>query len=74
VRVEELLISDPQERAVHWLALEQGEYRPLARSGLVELGPRELSARIDWPALAEQCAGRVEMRRGLDSVLAAGTA
>jgi Uma2 family endonuclease len=49
--VEELLIVDPQERAVHWLALEAGEYRPVARSGLVGLGAGELAARVDWPAL-----------------------
>jgi hypothetical protein len=47
--VDELLIVDPQERAVHWLALEAGEYRPVARSALVELGSDELAERIDWP-------------------------
>ena len=51
--VDELLIVDPQERAVHWLALEAGEYRPVARSGLVDLGPRELAERIVWPALED---------------------
>jgi Uma2 family endonuclease len=49
--VEELLIVDPQERAVHWLALVGGEYLPIERSGLVELGPAELGAQINWPAL-----------------------
>ncbi|MGA2470787.1 MAG: hypothetical protein ABSG64_08870 [Solirubrobacteraceae bacterium] len=49
--VDELLIVDPQERAVEWLALDGGEYRPIARSGLVDLGPGELTERIDWPAL-----------------------
>ncbi len=48
--VDELLIIDPQERSVHWLALDGGEYRPATRSSLVELGPDELSGRIDWPA------------------------
>lgn len=51
--VEEVLIVDPQEREVHWLALSGGEYRPAARSGLVELGPQELARRIDWPSLED---------------------
>ena len=49
--VEELLIVDPHERAVHWLALREGQYLPIARSALVNLGPEELAAQIDWPAL-----------------------
>lgn len=51
--VEELLIVDPEEREVHWLALAHGAYQPAARSGLVELGPGELDKRIDWPALED---------------------
>jgi Uma2 family endonuclease len=57
--VEELLIVDPhpeghrQERSVRWLALAGGEYRPIVRSGLIELGPAELARRIDWPALED---------------------
>ncbi len=47
--VDEVLILDPAERAVHWLGLADGEYRPIERSGLIDLGPGELSARIDWP-------------------------
>jgi Uma2 family endonuclease len=48
--VDEVLIVDPQERRVQWLALsEEGEYRPVERSGLVELSPAELAERIDWP-------------------------
>ncbi|HYB22793.1 MAG TPA: Uma2 family endonuclease [Solirubrobacteraceae bacterium] len=48
-KVDEVLIVDPGQRAVHWLALEKGEYRPVERSGVIELGPAELAARIDWP-------------------------
>ncbi|MGH2717745.1 MAG: Uma2 family endonuclease [Actinomycetota bacterium] len=48
-QVDELLIVDPSERAVHWLALEDGEYRPIERSRLVDLGPADLASRIDWP-------------------------
>jgi Uma2 family endonuclease len=47
--VDELLIVDPKERAVHWLGLGGDEYRPIERSGLIELGPIELAERIDWP-------------------------
>jgi Uma2 family endonuclease len=48
-RVDEVLIVDPAEHAVHWLALADGEYREVQRSGLVDLGPADLAARIDWP-------------------------
>lgn len=47
--VDELLIVDPQERQVHWLALGEGGYRSIERSALIELGPDELAAQIDWP-------------------------
>ncbi len=48
-QVDEVLIVDPAERAVHWLALTGGEYRPIEHSGLIELGPNDLVERIDWP-------------------------
>ncbi len=48
-RVDEVLIVDPQEHAVHWLGLAGGEYRPIERSGLIDLGAIELTQRIDWP-------------------------
>jgi Uma2 family endonuclease len=48
--VGELLIVDPQERRVHWLALESGgEYQPVERSRLIALGPAELAEQLDWP-------------------------
>lgn len=47
--VDELLIVDPSLRAVRWLGLSGGEYREIERSGLIDLGPRELAERIDWP-------------------------
>lgn len=48
--VDELLIVDPQERSVHWLALSGNEeYREIDHSGLIELGSAELAARIEWP-------------------------
>jgi Uma2 family endonuclease len=49
-RVEELLIIDPDKHTVQWLAPAGGEYRPIERSLLIELGPGELAERIDWPA------------------------
>jgi Uma2 family endonuclease len=48
-RVDELLIVDPAGRSVTWLALSDGEYRPIDRSGLVDLGASELAERIEWP-------------------------
>lgn len=47
--VDELLIVDPQQRLVHWLALRDGSYRPTERSGLIEIGVDELTELIDWP-------------------------
>ncbi len=47
--VDEVLIVDPEERRVHWLRLAGEGYEPTERSGLIELGPDELAARIDWP-------------------------
>jgi hypothetical protein len=48
-RVDEMPIVDPQERAVHWLGLRSGKYRPIERSGLITLGASGLVERIDWP-------------------------
>jgi Uma2 family endonuclease len=47
--VDEVLIVDPQERSVSWLALEDGEYRPVERSGLIALGRVDLTDQLDWP-------------------------
>ena len=48
-RVDEVLIVDPAERTVTWLGLRDREYEPVGRSGLIELGPTELAAQLDWP-------------------------
>jgi Uma2 family endonuclease len=48
-RVDEVLIVDPQERSVSWLALKDGEYDPVERSGLVDLGAQRLAEQLDWP-------------------------
>jgi len=47
--VDELLIVDPTERTVTWLALRAGEYQPVQRSGLIKLGPADLADQLDWP-------------------------
>jgi Uma2 family endonuclease len=47
--VDEVLIVDPFERTVAWLALSDGAYRPVTRSRLIDLGPAELAERLDWP-------------------------
>jgi len=47
--VDEILIVDPTERTVTWLGLSDGDYHPLERSRLIEIGPVELAARLDWP-------------------------
>ncbi|HSZ69215.1 MAG TPA: Uma2 family endonuclease [Solirubrobacteraceae bacterium] len=47
--VDEVLILDPEERAVHWLALTGDTYRPIERSSLIDLGREQLARQIDWP-------------------------
>ncbi len=47
--VDEVLVVDPSERAVHWRALSNGEYREIERSGLIDLGPAGLADQLDWP-------------------------
>jgi Uma2 family endonuclease len=47
--VDEVLIVDPEEHAVHWLGLSGGEYQPIERSTLIDLGRSDLAGQIDWP-------------------------
>ena len=47
--VDEVLLVDPAKRTVTWLALHDGEYEPVQRSRLIDLGPTELTERLDWP-------------------------
>jgi len=47
--IDEVLIVDAAPRAVTWLASRDGEYPPVSRSGLIELGAGELSDRLAWP-------------------------
>lgn len=48
-QVDEVLIVDSTERAVHWLALAGDQYHAADRSELIDLGPAELADRIEWP-------------------------
>jgi hypothetical protein len=52
--VDEVLIVDPAERSVRWLALADGEYVAREHSSLIELGVRELAERIEWPTTNEE--------------------
>jgi Uma2 family endonuclease len=47
--VGELLIIDPVNHSVKWLALQAGQYRAVDQSALIELSASELARRIDWP-------------------------
>jgi Uma2 family endonuclease len=47
--VDEMLIVDPATHSVDWLGLKDGEYRPIERSGLIDLGVSDLVEQIDWP-------------------------
>jgi Uma2 family endonuclease len=49
-RVDELLIVDPEARTVTWVRRNRDGYDPIARSGLIALGPDELAERLDWPS------------------------
>ena len=51
--VDELVIVDPQQRTVDWLALKAGEYRAVQRSSLIDVAAAELVERIDWPPLED---------------------
>jgi Uma2 family endonuclease len=47
--VDEVLILDPAEHAIRWLALVDGEYHQIEHSDLIDLGRAELAGKIDWP-------------------------
>jgi Uma2 family endonuclease len=46
--VDELLIVDPKKRAIDWLALEHDTYRPVDRSGLIDITAELLASRLGW--------------------------
>ncbi len=48
--VDELLIIDPQQRRVDWLALQtSGRYEPVPCSDLIELSAARLAELLGWP-------------------------
>ncbi len=47
--VDEVLIVDPGTHSVDWLGLSDGDYHPIERSGLIDLGVSDLVEQIDWP-------------------------
>jgi hypothetical protein len=47
--VDEVLLVDPAERTVTWLALRDGTFEPVQRSGLIDLGPFDLAEQLAWP-------------------------
>jgi hypothetical protein len=47
--VDEVVLVDPAEHTVSWLALRKGGYEHVQRSGLIDLGPAELAEQLDWP-------------------------
>jgi hypothetical protein len=49
--VDEILIVDPDDQKIHWLALADGDYKPIEQSRLIELGPAQLAKLIRWPVL-----------------------
>lgn len=46
--VDEVLIVDPDKRSVDWLVRAGEAYKPVERSGLIELSRDGLAERIDW--------------------------
>ena len=48
--VDEVLIVDLATRAVHWLSRTADGYRPVARSGLIDMGADDLRGRLRWPS------------------------
>ncbi|HWF73072.1 MAG TPA: Uma2 family endonuclease [Solirubrobacteraceae bacterium] len=54
--VDEVLIVDPQERSVSWLALAAGEYREAEHRALINLAAGELSGQLEWPPIEAESA------------------
>ena len=49
-QVDEVMIVAPGERRIHWLGLQQdGKYRPLEPSRLLDVSSTELAAQLAWP-------------------------
>lgn len=51
--IDEVLIIDPRQRSVRWFARAGGDYEPIERSRLIDLGPDELAMKIRWPPVEQ---------------------
>jgi Uma2 family endonuclease len=47
--VDEVVIADPDERSLVWMALDGDHYRPVERSLLLGVDVAAIVAAIDWP-------------------------
>ncbi len=47
--VDEVVIVDPDQRAIHWFTLADGGYREIDQSAVLATAPAELADQIDWP-------------------------
>lgn len=48
-QVDEVLVVDPSEQAVHWLARLDGAYGPVERSVVLDVAVDDLRAALAWP-------------------------
>jgi Uma2 family endonuclease len=49
--VDEVLIADPHERALHWFRLAGEAYEPTDRSDVLDLLVAEVDTAVDWSSL-----------------------
>lgn len=47
-QVDEVVVIEPEGRAVHWLALQDGAYVEAETSALIDLSAARLTAVLDW--------------------------
>jgi Uma2 family endonuclease len=47
-QVDEVLIIEPDNRAIHWLGLHDDGYAPIERSTLIDLGLADLPSVLGW--------------------------
>ena len=47
--VDEVVVVDPADRTVAWMALVDGRYEPVERSALLDVDVATVAEAIDWP-------------------------
>jgi Uma2 family endonuclease len=52
--IDEVLIIDHNKQEVHWFVLQDGEYKPIEHSTLIDLSAGDLAQQIDWPKVPPQ--------------------